>query len=528
MQAADPEEIALLVMQLGAAKFQLREEAGAKLRNIGSPAIPALSLAVTSKNAEVRSRADQILLEIDPIWRNSKSLRSGNLAKRREAIRNVVGYRDPRILDTVLAQLPTETNRDCFDGLLAYVAYLGDHRAASVLTEYLLHPSQPWYVDDAVLRALAAIADAREAPAMRAYCARHVKKMPRPGDKAFESYWGIAGVRGNDVLADALGAVADPEGVMPLLLMNTVQYDGIGGAHVYRMALRALVKIGPKAAPELIHSLDLFDGTSGPRIFARKLIVEAIGKVGNAAAIPALERALGNSPLPVVCQAAIALDRLGSDKGAAWVLARVAASDKSKLESQELWYALEALRACKHVSLKKTCTWMVTEDQPWRRWHAAEALARMGEKAGFEFFHEQLKDPDAMPHAVFPLIELGDETCLPVLIQWARSSTQAPVQTAMRALSLSATPMAVQTLIDLANGPEREIGYARVKRDAIGALGRVRTRQAVVALIVLLDNREPDIRELAMSSLTENVGVRLVGVERWKTWWDYHKETFRR
>src|SRR5437763_14929515 len=65
--AAPPEdtEIGRLLKQLGDDEFQKREEATTRLKEIGEPALDALRKALTSNDAEVRCRAEDIAAFIE-------------------------------------------------------------------------------------------------------------------------------------------------------------------------------------------------------------------------------------------------------------------------------------------------------------------------------------------------------------------------------------------------------------------------------------------------------------------------------
>ncbi len=60
-QADTGSKVESLVKQLGAESFKEREAATEELKKIGKPAVPALKEALKSEDAEVRSRAEQIL-----------------------------------------------------------------------------------------------------------------------------------------------------------------------------------------------------------------------------------------------------------------------------------------------------------------------------------------------------------------------------------------------------------------------------------------------------------------------------------
>jgi hypothetical protein len=63
---ASAEEIKRLIKDLGDDSFEVRERATRRLVEIGKPALPAVKEAQTSKDAEVRSRADKIVDRLDP------------------------------------------------------------------------------------------------------------------------------------------------------------------------------------------------------------------------------------------------------------------------------------------------------------------------------------------------------------------------------------------------------------------------------------------------------------------------------
>src|SRR5207248_6789668 len=64
--AADPEaEIARLVKQLGHDEFDKREDATTRLKEIGEPALDALTTAATCSDPEVRRRAEDIVAVLE-------------------------------------------------------------------------------------------------------------------------------------------------------------------------------------------------------------------------------------------------------------------------------------------------------------------------------------------------------------------------------------------------------------------------------------------------------------------------------
>src|SRR5262249_48922233 len=155
--------------------------------------------------------------------RNAKNIRDPDINRRRDAIKNVMGYRDSRVLEPVLAQVPVETDAECLRDLLGFIAYLRDPRATPTMAKCLLEPSATHEREiDHVLRAIAALADSKSIPTLRTYCRQQIVRVPQPGDKRFTNYWNIHGSSLNWVLAETIAAVPDPEFVLPLILMNSV------------------------------------------------------------------------------------------------------------------------------------------------------------------------------------------------------------------------------------------------------------------------------------------------------------------
>src|SRR2546428_2390316 len=61
----DDKEIARLVKQLGSSDFRTRDAATKRLQEIGEPALDALNKAATSKDLEMRRRAEQVIAVIE-------------------------------------------------------------------------------------------------------------------------------------------------------------------------------------------------------------------------------------------------------------------------------------------------------------------------------------------------------------------------------------------------------------------------------------------------------------------------------
>src|SRR5262249_46735032 len=64
-EPADATKIAKLIEQIGSGNFDEREQATAELDKIGAPALAALKKAMTSGDAEVKRRAEELVAKIE-------------------------------------------------------------------------------------------------------------------------------------------------------------------------------------------------------------------------------------------------------------------------------------------------------------------------------------------------------------------------------------------------------------------------------------------------------------------------------
>jgi HEAT repeat protein len=523
-----PEEAARLAARLGDEDFDVREDATRRLLELGKAAIPALVAALTHPDAEVRSRANAVLLRIDPVHRNLQTVASAQPAERHNALQNLSGYRDARLVEAMLKRLRAEDNADNLREVLAILAYQGDRRATKGLTDCLLTPTriQADLVEE-VLRTIAAIPDPAAAESLLTF-ADHAARPDRKDRPPRPSSWSVQNARLSAHLADALGGTGDPRAVAVIMELVVVPHDGHGGGHVYNACRAALVRLGPPALPELLRVLERKGEKPYWDALTRRLAAQALGGIGDRRALPALGRALADPDASVVAAAAMALDRLGSEKGSAWALGRVTGTDRTPLREYEMQYAGEALAACGHPSLRGPCERLLRDGDDRARWQAAEALARAGEESGFAYLRNLLRGDETASAAVRVLADLNDRSCVADLVRLATHSRQDIVQAAIPALGDLGTPQAEAALLALARGPEMARGYARVKRDSVAALGKIRSRRVVESLLPLLDDPDEAIRSAAHWALVEISGARLAGPAHWKDWWEYHRDSFAR
>jgi HEAT repeat protein len=81
-----------LVKQLGADDFEEREAASKAIEKTGKAAVPALRGALKSKDAEVVTRADRLLLRLAPVYVHEKKLRDKDPKARVEGAKSLGGF----------------------------------------------------------------------------------------------------------------------------------------------------------------------------------------------------------------------------------------------------------------------------------------------------------------------------------------------------------------------------------------------------------------------------------------------------
>lgn len=516
-QAAPAKEVEALVRQLASPSFRTREEATKRLAEIGRPARTALRELLTGGDLESRRRAEHILEKIDPVWRNLARLPAAGVEARREALKNLLGYRDAYLVGPLVGWLPRETDPQCLHDLATILGMQGDRRAVKpLLRAYAAGQKRASFPHEAILTAVGRIGDPSAADFLLDLCRDRAKKDGAP------AYAVVPSVGWNEALARALGGTRDPRAVELLLMLASAPYDGAGGGVVMLAVMDALEKIGPAALPHL----ERWAG-GGRRYEAQYAIARAAARIGDKKAVPLLTRMLGDDMPEIAAEAAAALDELGSDRGADWVAERLAARGRRPPWSgRPVVAALAALGRCKHPSLRELSERILTTAAPSQRFDAAEALARMGVEKGNAFLREQLRDDTYATHALTHLERLGDRTVVPEMVRLAGHERQDIVQAAIPALGRAGTKAAADALVRMARGPEVARGYARVKRDSIRALGKVRTRRVVEALLGLLGDADEEVAGAAQWALVEIAGAPVPDAARLRAWWDYHRDDF--
>jgi HEAT repeat protein len=514
-------EIGRLIRELDSPKFEVRERASRRLLEIGRPAIRPLDDALAKMNPEGRLRAERILRQLDPARAALRRLVSPSVSVRREALLDMTGYRRAYLVEPLLKRLKEEDDRDCLRSVVQILGAQRDRRATQPLLAALSEPRPATVLDllhHDILTALGEIADPAALEPLLRY--RQEQTRPRRKDEKGRERTLLAGsASGNAALAKALGGTRAPRAVSVLLELSALAYDGSGGGVVDSAVSAALRRIGPAAVPHLTKAI------RHKRDNVRTLIARVLGQIGDRRALPALTDMLKDELPWVGGAAAVALNRLGSDKGSAWILERVRDPKNPAWRDHEVSEALRALAECPHPSLRPFCERALRDGDRWEGFYAAECLARMGAEEGFAWLRGRLKDSKAVTFAIYSLSDLGDKKMVPDLIRLATDPGQDVVQAAIPALGRCGTRAAAEALLRLARGPEMARGYARLKRDAIRALGQIRTRKVAAALVELLSEPDDAVAGAAHWALAEIAGVNPgLSVARWRAWVAYHRD----
>jgi tetratricopeptide (TPR) repeat protein len=252
-------------------------------------------------------------------------------------------------------------------------------------------------------------------------------------------------------------------------------------------ATEALAKLGDRSAvPALIEALGR---DKDPRM--QRHAAEALGKLGDKSAVPALIEALkgGSSARKYA--------------GGPWLEVRNDEVEVFKdLRSSVQYKAAEALGklsdrsavpALKEVSIKSTDRWL--------QMYVAVALAKLGSESATHALMkalEDLQDPDLRMVAGQQLGELGDRSAVPALTKAVKEGLD-PLA-ALEALGRLRDRSAVPALIEAFKGSE---WGQLVQTQAADALGRIGDRAALPALIEALKHDSLLIRNSAAEALAK-------------------------
>ncbi len=287
-------------------------------------------------------------------------------------------------------------------------------------------------------------------------------------------------------------------------------------------AAEALGKLGDRiAVPALIEALK--DKSGGVRFSA----AEALGKLGDRTAVPALIETLKDEKEDVCHLAAWALGKIGDSAAvpalmyfverrsysfkpwetAAIALARLGHNSVVSLLIDDLKYGDDNLRFTASELLGKigdrtavpALTEALEDEDRDVRFYAVEALGKLGDRAAVPVLRDTLrtKDADWLYSVAKVLYKLGDRTVIAVLIDVLVTAKDADWRdSAAQTLGKLGDRAAVPALIEALKDED-----SGVRKEAAQALDHLGDRTAVPALIEALKDEDEYVRSFAASAL---------------------------
>jgi HEAT repeat protein len=187
-----------------------------------------------------------------------------------------------------------------------------------------------------------------------------------------------------------------------------IQRGTPGDAPASKPLLEAIATFGASATPGLLNALKWL-GVEPRHYLPRRAILEALGKTGNAAAVPALEEALQDEEEGIRGVAAEALGKLGETAGATAL--RSALADPKSGVRHEAARSLGLLRDAGAVSALIEC---LQNDTSSIRAEAAQALGKIGDTSSVPALIAALQDENnsVKKAVVAALGRLGDTAAM--------------------------------------------------------------------------------------------------------------------
>ncbi|WP_028459444.1 HEAT repeat domain-containing protein [Chloroflexus sp. Y-396-1] len=285
------------------------------------------------------------------------------------------------------------------------------------------------------------------------------------------------------------------------------------------VAARALGRIGDAAAvPELLAALRDADwnarraaaealvqigAAAVPGLLAalrdasewvRQVAASALGRIGDAAAVPELLHALRDANPDVREAAAGALGRIGDAAAVPELLHALRDANPGVHEA-----AVEALRQIGAPAVPGLLA-ALRDAREWVRQVAARALGRIGDAAAVPGLLHALRDASEWVRkaAAEALGRIGDAAAVPGLLHALRDASEWVRKAAAEALGRIGDAAAVSGLLQALGDTDWN-----ARRAAAKALGEIGDAAAVPGLLAALRDANPDVREAAAEALGE-------------------------
>jgi len=451
----DPSAVPALIACLD--QWDISEAAANALVQIGKPAVPALIEALTSPSNPVRIAACTALGQIgDPaaVPKLMKHLQDPAFNVRIAACTALGQIGDPSAVPALIASLD---DRDISEAVTNALVQIGKP-AVLALIEALTSPSNR--VRRAACTALGEIGDPDAVPALRV----HAEIME-------EAQQALAMLGGTSMaLQEAVRMLAEQSlwGVLCRALTSDLVRD-------------AIVQLGSNAVPALMEALC----DNNPKI--RSAACTALGQIGDNTAVPKLIKCLNDNAIYVRIAACTALGQIGDPSAVPALIACLDQQDVSEAAAN----ALVQIGKPAVPALIET----LTNPSERVRIAACTALGQIRDASAAHALIACLDKRDISKVAANALVQIG-KPAVPALIEALKSENDFVRRAACIALGQIGDPAAVSELAKCLQDSVIDIRIA-----ACSALGQIRDASAAHALIACLDDL--DISEAAANALVQ-------------------------
>ncbi|MCP4701351.1 MAG: HEAT repeat domain-containing protein, partial [Gammaproteobacteria bacterium] len=277
---------------------------------------------------------------------------------------------------------------------------------------------------------------------------------------------------------------------------------------VRRVAAEALGRLGDSsAAPALVKRLDDEEDVS-----VRRVIAEALGRLGDSSVAPELIRLLGDENSSVREYAAEALGRLG-DSSVAPELVRLLGDENSSVRQS----AAEALGSLGDSLIAPELIRLLGDENSSVREYATEALGRLGDSSVVLELVKLLADEDSYVRrtAAEALGRLGDSSVAPALVKLLADEDEDVRRNTAEALGRLGDSSVAPALVKLLSDEAED---AEVRRTAVWSLGQLDDSSVAPELVKLLADEDENagVRRAAAANALISMGIIFPELSAWQ------------
>jgi HEAT repeat protein len=475
---------ALLVTSLGDENSDVRKRAAELLGKIGKPATGALVLALEGRDGAVRKKAAEILIKTG--WHPSNQEEKAKILLAHEKWKELREMGEPAVKPLVRALRDKESGtRKNIAETLTKTGWRPQEREEKI--DFLL-ALQNW---------------------------NELVKIGAPAIKSLT----FALQDNNESIrrkaAEALGKTAHPDAVEPLAsalkdedpatrLEAAKSLRKIGNADAVKYLIAALEDENPEVSDEAVEALaeigtpavnPLMNGLKRKKRQLRKKAAEALGKIGDAAAVDLLIIALKDDDWRVAKASSVALGKIGDKRAVSPLIEALEDKDSNVREG-----SAEALGKIGNKRSVDPLIAALEDDIKYVRGKAAESLGNIGDRSAAEYLNKALqdRDSDVRKKAAGALLKMG----------WKPPDIESRVIYLISNEKwddlITTGKLAVEPLIDALEDEDEA-----TRRNAAATLGKIGDPDAVTPLIEKLNDDDSSVRTEASRAL-QKIGAPAV------------------